>query len=126
MVLHLLAVLVLGLMCGSELNVGVFAHPTLKQQSRETHIPVRAAFAKLFGRVMPFYVAEPSHTAAIRAPEYDRMALCCIRLCHSGVRRRLLPSISRAYQQPDHAVDIGFVTARLESAGTSLGCIPLA
>ncbi|MGD0598988.1 MAG: anthrone oxygenase family protein [Terriglobales bacterium] len=57
MVLHLLAVLVLGLKCGSELNVGVFAHPTLKQQSRETHIPVRAAFAKLFGRVMPFWMA---------------------------------------------------------------------
>jgi len=57
MVLHILAVLVLGLMCGSELNVGVFAHPTLKQQSRETHIPVRAAFAKLFGRVMPFWMA---------------------------------------------------------------------
>jgi|SRR5208283_2251683 len=57
MVLHLLAVLVLGLMCGSELNVGVFAHPTLNQQSRETHIPVRVAFAKLFGRVMPFWMA---------------------------------------------------------------------
>jgi hypothetical protein len=72
------------------------------------------------GRVMPIldgrlYVAQPSHTAAIRAPEYDRMALCCMRLCHSGVRRRLLPSISRAYQQPDHTVDIGFVTARLDA-----------
>jgi len=57
MVLHLLAVLVLGLMCGSELNVGAFAHPTLNQQSREIHIPMRAAFAKLFGRVMPFWMA---------------------------------------------------------------------
>jgi len=57
MVLHLLAVLVLGLMCGSELNVAAFAHPILNQQLRETHIPARAAFARLFGRVMPFWMA---------------------------------------------------------------------
>jgi len=57
MLLHLLAVLVVGLMCGSELNVAVFAHPTLNQQALEAHIPVRAAFAKLFGRVMPFWMA---------------------------------------------------------------------
>jgi len=32
---------------------------------------------------------------------------------------------TRAYQQPDQAVDIGFVTSRLESAGTSVGYISL-
>ena len=57
MVLHLLAAFVLGLMCGSELSVAVFAHPTLNRQALEAHIPVRAAFAKLFGRVMPFWMA---------------------------------------------------------------------
>ena len=57
MVLHLLAAFVLGLMCGSELSVAVFAHPTLNRQALEAHIPVRAAFAKLFGRVMPFRMA---------------------------------------------------------------------
>ena len=57
MVLHLLAALVLGLMCGSELNVAMFAHPTLNRQALGAHIPVRAAFAKLFGRVMPFWMA---------------------------------------------------------------------
>jgi hypothetical protein len=30
-ILHLLAILILGLMCGSELNVGAFGHPTLNQ-----------------------------------------------------------------------------------------------
>lgn len=44
-------------MCGSELNVAAFAHPTLNRQALEVHIPVRAAFAKLFGRVMPFWMA---------------------------------------------------------------------
>ncbi|HVJ04367.1 MAG TPA: DUF1772 domain-containing protein [Candidatus Saccharimonadales bacterium] len=57
MVIHLLAVVVLGLMCGSELNVAVFAHPALNRQSLEVHIPVRSYFALLFGRVMPFWMA---------------------------------------------------------------------
>src|ERR1700758_5346705 len=44
-------------MCGSELNVGAFAHPTFSRQPLETHIRVRSAFAILFGRVMPFWMA---------------------------------------------------------------------
>ena len=57
MVLQVLAVVVLGLMCGSELNVAAFAHPTLNRQSSDVHIPVRASFATLFGQVMPFWMA---------------------------------------------------------------------
>lgn len=57
MVLKILALLVLGLMCGSELNVALFAHPTLNRQPLETHVLVRASFAALFGRVMPFWMA---------------------------------------------------------------------
>lgn len=56
MALHVFAILTLGLMCGSELNVGVFAHPTLDGQALDVHVPVRAAFARLFGRVMPFWM----------------------------------------------------------------------
>ena len=43
-------------MCGSELNVGVFAHPILNGQPLEVHVPVRASLARLFGRVMPFWM----------------------------------------------------------------------
>jgi uncharacterized membrane protein len=57
MALQVLAVLALGLMCGSELNVAVFAHPTLNRLPLETHILVRASFARLLGRVMPFWMA---------------------------------------------------------------------
>ena len=39
--LQVLAILVLGLMCGSELNVAAFGHPTLNGQTVEVHIPVR-------------------------------------------------------------------------------------
>ncbi len=57
MALQLLAVLVLGLMCGSELNVAAFAHPMLNRQPLEVHMPMRASLAVLFGRVMPFWMA---------------------------------------------------------------------
>ena len=57
MALQALAIVVLGLMCGSELNIAAFAHPTLHRQPLEAHIPVRAAFARLFGQVMPFWMA---------------------------------------------------------------------
>lgn len=54
---HLLAVLALGLMCGSELNVAAFAHPMLNRQPFEVHVRMRASLAALLGRVMPFWIA---------------------------------------------------------------------
>jgi uncharacterized membrane protein len=57
MTLHLFAVLLLGLMCGSELNVAAFAHPVLNRQPLPVHVPIRSSYAQLFGRVMPFWMA---------------------------------------------------------------------
>jgi uncharacterized membrane protein len=57
MTFQLLAVLGIGLMCGSELNVAAFAHPTLNHQPRDVHTLVRSAFARLFGGVMPFWMS---------------------------------------------------------------------
>lgn len=54
--LLILAVLTLGLMCGSELNVAAFAHPTLNRQQLETHTLMRSALAAVLGRVMPFWM----------------------------------------------------------------------
>ena len=56
MTLQLLAVLALGLMCGSEFNVAAFAHPMLNRQPLEVHVQMRASLAALFGRVMPFWM----------------------------------------------------------------------
>src|SRR4029077_17385785 len=56
MTLPFVAALVLGLMCGSELNVAAFAHPTLDRQPLAVHIPVRSSFAVQLGRVMPFWM----------------------------------------------------------------------
>jgi len=57
MILQLIAVVVLGLMCGSELNVAIFAHPNFNRQPVDRHIPMRSSFAILFGRVMPFWMS---------------------------------------------------------------------
>lgn len=57
MTLELFSLLVLGLMCGSELNVAAFGHPVLNRQPLEAHILVRSSFAAMFGRVMPFWMA---------------------------------------------------------------------
>jgi Domain of unknown function (DUF1772) len=56
MTLQLFAVLVLGLMCGSELNVALFGHPVLNRQPMETHILMRSSLATLLGHVMPFWM----------------------------------------------------------------------
>jgi uncharacterized membrane protein len=56
MILYLFAVLALGLMCGSELNVAAFAHPTIARQRPEVRILLRSSYARLFGRVMPFWM----------------------------------------------------------------------
>jgi len=56
MMLQFVAALVLGLMCGTELNVAAFAHPTLNRQPVAVHIPVRSSFAVQLGRVMPFWM----------------------------------------------------------------------
>jgi len=57
MLLWVLAVVVLGLMCGSELNVAAVGHPILNQQPLETHVRVRSSFAQRLGRIMPFWMA---------------------------------------------------------------------
>ena len=57
MMIQLLAVLVLGLMCGSELNVAALAHPMLNRQPLEVHVRRRSSLAALLGRVMPFWMA---------------------------------------------------------------------
>jgi uncharacterized membrane protein len=54
--LEVLALLTLGLMCGSELNVAVFAHPTLNRQQLETHARMRSSLATLLGHVMPYWM----------------------------------------------------------------------
>ncbi len=74
MTLHLIALVVLGLMCGSELNVAAFAHPTLNRLPLEAHILLRSAWARLFGRVMPFWMAGSSVLNLLLLLPFARLA----------------------------------------------------
>jgi uncharacterized membrane protein len=56
-ILQTIALLAAGLMVGNELSVSWFLHPTLHRLPDDVHVPARRAFAKLFGRVMPFWYA---------------------------------------------------------------------
>lgn len=90
MTVHLLGVLVLGLLCGSELNVAVFGHPALNRQSLEVHIPVRAAFAVLFGRVMPFWMSGSTLLNALLLLPFERLSNSAWRLAAIALAIQIL------------------------------------
>jgi len=54
-ILNLVAILVAGLMVGSELAIAAFIHPTLDKLSDEVHQPAATAIARVLGTVMPFW-----------------------------------------------------------------------
>jgi hypothetical protein len=57
-ILQVITIAVAGLMVGNELSVAVFLHPSLRRLPDNMHARVRRDFARLFGRIMPFwYVA---------------------------------------------------------------------
>lgn len=65
-ILQVLTITVAGLMVGNELNVAVFLHPSLRHLPDNQHARVRRDFARLFGRIMPFwYIAVALLTIAV-------------------------------------------------------------
>ena len=56
-VLNVVAVIVAGLMVGSELCIAAFVHPTLDKLPDDVHLPAASALARLTGAVMPFWYA---------------------------------------------------------------------
>ena len=103
MTLHVIALVVLGLMCGSELNVAAFAHPTLNRLPLESHILLRSAWARLFGRVMPFWMAGSTLLNLLLLLPFaqsdgSRMATRCHCVCYPGAGRRVFARRSRANQ----------------------------
>ena len=56
-VLTIAAVLVAGLLAGSELAVAAFVHPTLDKLPEGVHLPAASALARVQGAVMPFWYA---------------------------------------------------------------------
>ncbi|HET6979080.1 MAG TPA: DUF1772 domain-containing protein [Pyrinomonadaceae bacterium] len=54
-ILNVFAIIVAGLMVGSELAIAVFVHPTLVRLSDDVHLSSASALARVFGRFMPFW-----------------------------------------------------------------------
>lgn len=53
--LNAVAIIVAGLMVGSELAIAAFVHPTLDRLPDSVHLPVASALARVLGRFMPFW-----------------------------------------------------------------------
>src|SRR5580692_3783527 len=54
-VLNVVAMIVAGLMVGSELAIAAFVHPTLDKLPDDVHRPATSALARVLGRFMPFW-----------------------------------------------------------------------
>ena len=54
-VLNVVAIIVAGLMVGSELTIAAFVHPTLDRLPDNVHLPAASALARVQGRFMPFW-----------------------------------------------------------------------
>ncbi len=130
MTLQILAVLVLGLMCGSELNLAVFGHPTLNRQPLDAHILVRPPG----GSIRPGHAildvgldaAQPAPYISVGASKRNCVAPGGDRVAHSDRGGGLFPRCTGSHQHPHRALDSTDITERLEAAGTSLGCLSLA
>jgi uncharacterized membrane protein len=54
-VLNVVAIIVAGLMVGSELAISAFVHPTLDTLPDDVHLPAASALARVQGKFMPFW-----------------------------------------------------------------------
>ncbi len=54
-VLNVVAIIVAGLLVGSELSIAAFVHPTLDWLPDNVHLPAASALARVLGRYSPFW-----------------------------------------------------------------------
>ena len=53
--LNVVAILVVGLMVGTELAIAAFVHPTFDKLPDEVHLPAASSLARVMGKVMPVW-----------------------------------------------------------------------
>jgi MFS superfamily sulfate permease-like transporter len=56
-VLFLILILSTGTLLGNEFSIGAFIHPALSRDGSERFLPAIQVFARLFGKIMPFWMA---------------------------------------------------------------------
>lgn len=54
-ILNIVAIIVAGLMVGSELAIAAFVHPTLNKLPDAVHLPAAGALARVLGQFMPLW-----------------------------------------------------------------------
>jgi uncharacterized membrane protein len=79
-VLNVVAIIVAGLMVGTELAIAAFVHPTLDKLPDEVHLPAASALARVLGSFMPFWYAlvfllTLAEVAAVQWRESGRVAI---------------------------------------------------
>jgi hypothetical protein len=55
--LFLILILSTGALLGNEFSIGAFIHPVLSRTNDESFLPAIQVFARLFGKIMPFWMA---------------------------------------------------------------------
>ena len=90
MALQLFALLLLGLMCGSEFSVAAFAHPTFNRQPLEAHVLLRTSFARLFGRVMPYWMTGSTLVSLLLLLPFEHLKQAAWRLAAIAVALQVL------------------------------------
>ena len=55
-VLFLILILSTGTLLGNEFSIGAFIHPALSRDGHERFLPALQVFARLFGKIMPFWM----------------------------------------------------------------------
>ena len=55
-VLFLILILSTGTLLGNEFSIGAFIHPALSRANDQSFLPAIQVFARLFGKIMPFWM----------------------------------------------------------------------
>jgi uncharacterized membrane protein len=85
-VLDVVAIIVAGLMVGSELAIAVFVHPTLDKLPDDVHLPAASALARVQGRFMPsWYILVVLLTLAKVVIQWHQSGLLPIWIATSAV-----------------------------------------
>jgi hypothetical protein len=124
--LNVVAIIVAGLMVGSELAIAAFVHPTLDRLPDDVHLPVASALARVLGRFMPFwYILVFLLTLAEVLFQWHQIQPLTYLDCYVGrfvgVGECVFDHCFGADQQPYCILGKGHSTCRLEDIAERMG-----
>jgi uncharacterized membrane protein len=124
-ILSVVAVLVAGLMVGSELAITVFAHPALDRLPDDVHLPVASALARVLGKFMPFWyifvILLTLSLAVTQWHESDRLPGLIAASAFLWLLSVVYSITASSNQQPNSIVAQWRPTCRLEDLADEMG-----